>query len=32
MVEDVATLEKPASFEGSNIVARLQAKKGVKSE
>lgn len=32
MVEDVATLEKPATFEGSNIVARLQAKKGVKSE
>jgi translation initiation factor IF-3 len=32
MVEEVATIEKPASFEGSNIVARLQAKKGVKTE
>lgn len=32
LVADVATLEKPAAFEGSNIVARLQAKKGVKTE
>lgn len=32
LLEDVASLEKPAGFEGSNIVARLQAKKGVKQE
>jgi len=32
MVAEVADLEKPASFEGSNIIARLQAKKIVKKE
>jgi translation initiation factor IF-3 len=30
MVLEVAELEKPPIFEGSNIVARLQAKKGIK--
>ena len=28
LLEDVAVLEKPASLEGSNIIARLDAKKG----
>jgi len=32
MLTEVAELEKPPMFEGSNITARLQAKKGVKLE
>jgi translation initiation factor IF-3 len=32
LVADVASLEKPPAFEGSNIVARLQVKKGTKAE
>lgn len=32
LVADVAMLEKPASFEGSNLVARLLVKKDKKSE
>ena len=32
LVADIAAIEKPAAFEGSNIVGRLQAKKGTKSE
>ena len=32
MLTEIAELEKPPMFEGSNITARLQAKTGVKLE
>lgn len=32
MVEDIAVTEKPPTFEGSNIIVRLDAKKGAKKD
>ena len=32
MLSDVASVEKPAGFEGANLVARIQAKKGNKND
>lgn len=32
MLEDIATVEKPPALEGSNIIVRLDAKKGMKKD